>query len=256
MEKWINAFVATMLEYGVIEKPQKAIMTYGLDLLFSSVISLLSIIVCGVALNVEIQTLWLLAAFIPLQSFGGGYHCKTHLRCWLLMLVGYLISVFGLIQLPAPVLWGGALLAAYSFLKLTPVEHENAPFGKEFEKRMHEIVVGLYYIALVVAAVGTWMKWIGSEGNLLQVRYTRIYMEHKAMMHMRLKTLYREALIHDAEIVQAYFRDVYRMAKLVFALSLKYNLRRDNTILKKMASMVRNINSIESVILERVENEL
>ena len=159
MEKWINAFVATMLEYGVIEKPQKAIMTYGLDLLFSSVISLLSIIVCGVALNVEIQTLWLLAAFIPLQSFGGGYHCKTHLRCWLLMLVGYLISVFGLIQLPAPVLWGGALLAAYSFLKLTPVEHENAPFGKEFEKRMHEIVVGLYYIALVVAAVGTWMKW-------------------------------------------------------------------------------------------------
>lgn len=159
MEKWINAFVATMLEYGVIEKPQKAIMTYGLDLLFSSVISLLSIIVCGVALNVEIQTLWLLAAFIPLQSFGGGYHCKTRLRCWLLMLVGYLISVFGLIQLPAPVLWGGALLAAYSFLKLTPVEHENAPFGEAFGKRMHEIVVGFYLTALAVAAVGTWMKW-------------------------------------------------------------------------------------------------
>ena len=159
MEKWINAFVAIMLEYRVIEKPQKAIMTYGLDLLFSSVISLLSIIVCGFVLDVEIQTLWLLAAFIPLQTFGRGYHCKTYLRCWLLMLVGYLISVFGLLRLPVPVLWGGAVLASYPFLKLTSVEHENASFGEAFGKRMHEIVVSLYYIALMVAAVGTWMKW-------------------------------------------------------------------------------------------------
>lgn len=95
-----------------------------------------------------------------------------------------------------------------------------------------------------------------SEGNLLQVRYTRIYMEHKAMMHKRLDTMYREALIHDAELVQVYFRDVYRMANLVFALSVKYNLVQDYTILKKMGSMVRNINSIESIVLERLLNEL
>ena len=188
MDKWIHTCVTTMLEYKIIEKKQKAIMIYGLDLLFSSIISLLAIILCGIALNVEMQTLWLLMVFILLQSFGGGYHCKTHLRCWLLMLAGYLISVFGLIQLPVPVLWCGALLAAYPFLRLTPVEHVKAPFGEEFGKRMHEIVVGLYYIALIIAAVGIWMKW-GFEKPILAA----VIMSGVSILCAKVRQLNRES---------------------------------------------------------------
>lgn len=71
MDKIVNACIFVMLECKVIDEQQKEVMVYGLDLLFSSIASLLSFIFLGLYLDKGIQTFWLLIVFIPLQSFGG-----------------------------------------------------------------------------------------------------------------------------------------------------------------------------------------
>lgn len=158
MEKLISSCVTAMVARNVIEKEKQQVIVYGLDLLFSSVISLMSFVVLGVILGKEIETLILLAIYIPLQSFGGGYHCETHFRCWLLMMVGYLVAVFGMMNLPSQLLWTGALMNAYSFFKLAPVENPKAPFSERFRGRMHCCVMSLYFVALILAAGVMWRR--------------------------------------------------------------------------------------------------
>ena len=151
MEKLVNLCILAMIDYGVITKEQKAIVRYGLDLLFSAIISLVSFAVLGMILGVEVQTLLLLAVFIPLQSFGGGYHCQTHFRCWILMLVDYILAIFVSGRVPMGLLWCGGILSSFSFCKLAPIENPKAPFCKGFQKKMHKIVIEIYIITMLIA---------------------------------------------------------------------------------------------------------
>lgn len=153
MEKIVSACASAMIDYGVIDKKQRGIILYGLDLFFSSIISLISLILIGYILNIEAQTICFLGIFIPLQSFGGGYHCKTHFRCWLLMLVCYLISMYVVMCLPMFLLCSASILVSYAFLKLAPVENVKAPFSDAFRIKMHAIVVCVYFVALLCAIV-------------------------------------------------------------------------------------------------------
>ena len=46
-------------------------------------------------------------------------------------------------------------------------------------------------------------------------------MKNKAVMYKRLDTMHKEALIREAEVVQAYYEHVYIRAELVFAINVK-----------------------------------
>ena len=186
MEKLINSCIGAMLEYKVIDEQQRTVMEYSLDLLFSSVVSLLSFALLGIIFDVEMQTFILLMTFIPLQSFGGGYHCQTHFKCWMLMMVTYILSIFVLMKLPLIVLWCGAVLGAYPFLKWAPIENPRAPFGEEFGKRMRSIVIAVYFIALLVAAVASWG---GSE--CVEPILTGVIMSGVSILYAKVKQVNR-----------------------------------------------------------------
>jgi len=160
MGKLVQLSVESMLKYEVIEEKQREVIVYGLDLLYSSAISIMSFLILGVLLKQLIPTIVLLLFFIPLQSFGGGYHCQTHLRCWLLMMAGYLVAVFGLMNLPSYVLWVGAVAAGCVILRFAPIENPAAPFGEDFRKKMRKIAISVLGVAFVAAGV---LAVIGKE---------------------------------------------------------------------------------------------
>lgn len=151
MEKMVRFCVVKMIDKSIIEEQQCAVISYGLDLLFSSVINILSILLIGVILNREGSIILLLLVSIPLQSFGGGYHCNTHLMCWILTTGGYLAAVFGAVHLPIGVLLCGALVSAYPFLRLSPVENPKAPFGEKFKEKMKRVVRITYFCGILIA---------------------------------------------------------------------------------------------------------
>lgn len=151
MEKLVCSCVSRMLEYRVIDKKQESVITYGLDLLFSSMLAIMVLLLTGIIIHKETYTVGLLVTFIPLQSLGGGFHCQTHLRCWTAMFIGYLFAVYVLARLPMSVLWGGAVLCFICIFKFAPVENVKAPFGQEFKMKMRKSVIAVYFIAMVVS---------------------------------------------------------------------------------------------------------
>lgn len=153
MDRLVHSCVAGMIKYKVIEKRQEDVIVYGLDLLFSSVLEMVGLLLMGIILGKGIYTICLLLTFIPLQSFGGGFHCQTHLRCFITMITGYLFAVYVLIELPVVILWGGAVLNIVSFLKFAPVENVKAPFSNKFKLKMRRYVLTVYFIILTVAVI-------------------------------------------------------------------------------------------------------
>ncbi len=153
MEKMVRLCVLKMINQSIIEERQRAVIAYGLELLFSSVINILSILFIGVIINRAEGIILLLLVSIPLQSFGGGYHCNTHLRCWMLTTVGYLIAAFGAEYLPVEVLLCIALISAYPFFRFSPVENQKAPFGKIFKERMKKTVRMTYFLGIMFSLI-------------------------------------------------------------------------------------------------------
>lgn len=67
------------------------VYSYGLELLISSVLETLSVILLSIPFGRFWTTLLFLLAFCPLRSFAGGYHAKTHAGCFMTLLVVYAV---------------------------------------------------------------------------------------------------------------------------------------------------------------------
>ena len=125
---WVSSGIATDEDRDVIE--------YGLDLLIFSFINIIAVMVTAMIMNRVLDTLLLLAVIIPLQSFGGGFHAKTHLRCFLIMYIGWW-AVMALLPwitaIPATII---TVLSVIAVFCLAPVAHENVPMSERQRVKM------------------------------------------------------------------------------------------------------------------------
>ena len=152
-ERMIESIVDHMLEKGIIEEKCRAIICYGLDLFISSVISLTIFLTVGWVIGQGSRMTCLLAAFIPIQSFGGGYHCQTHFKCWMLTACGLLATLAAMQCLSVGAFAVGAAMSAFPILKIAPVRNEKAHFSDAFGEKMHRIVSVVYVVELSVAGL-------------------------------------------------------------------------------------------------------
>jgi accessory gene regulator B len=156
MNSLIERLFNALLIRNVVRPEQKDIIFYGLDLLLSNVISLLVLLLGGTILGRFMDTAFYLIAYIPLQSFGGGYHANTHLRCFLLtaFLVGS--SLWLMRAISQYWLFIASLAGSIVIFIIAPVEHPNAPFSVAFGLRMRRIVrkVDVFLFACCILPLG------------------------------------------------------------------------------------------------------
>jgi accessory gene regulator B len=140
----------------VIEQEDEQYYRYGLEVLISTSLSIISVIIISIIANRFFETLLYLAGFIPLRTAAGGYHAKTHLRCYLILIVSHLIFLSIIFFLPVAAVmylaYAAIGLAAVLIFVLAPIDDPNRPFtGDEhlkFKKRSR-----LALLVYVVAAV-------------------------------------------------------------------------------------------------------
>lgn len=70
MKIMVRLCVLEMINQKIIEEKQYAVIAYGLELLLSSVVNILSILFIGAIVNRAGEIILLLLVSIPLQSFG------------------------------------------------------------------------------------------------------------------------------------------------------------------------------------------
>lgn len=140
MEALINHVTKICLDHHVITEQDEDIFRYGLDLLVFSFGSIVLFLTIGLLLNRFLMVACFLLAFIPMQSFGGGYHANTHLRCFLTMLASLCIAIVIISHLAPIMLLIVSSVCTYPVFRYAPIEHKNAPFGNAFRTKMKKTV--------------------------------------------------------------------------------------------------------------------
>ena len=146
MTKVISKIVTRWSNSGMIDKSNEDIYVYGLDLLIFTILNISVIIVVSFIFNRFPETFILLLIIIPLQAYGGGYHAKTHLRCFLIMFIGWnmLLMILPFITPILSIIIN--ILSLIIIWFLAPVPHVNVKMSPDHKMKLRNIVRMIAFI--------------------------------------------------------------------------------------------------------------
>ncbi len=130
------------------DKQEQDVYTYGFELIISTIIFFVSIIVISAILSSPISGLVFLITFVPLRLFTGGYHADTYSRCFILSNLTYLLILIIKNLLWSCIItryWYCLLLISYIFIMLkapviNPAQPIN-PYKKIRSKKITKIIL-------------------------------------------------------------------------------------------------------------------
>jgi accessory gene regulator B len=135
------------------------VYSYGLQMFIAPFLSVLFVLVLGFCIGKFFETAAFLAAFISLRPSAGGYHAKTHLRCFSGLLVVYGLHLAVLYLTPATPVYQLSLLllvvSTFPVLKYAPVADANKPIGPIQRKQLRKRSIEVFLIqAAIIAGMG------------------------------------------------------------------------------------------------------
>lgn len=147
-----------LLHQNVIEDEDSDIYRYGIELIVSSIISVLNIMLISFLFGIPFAGIVFLAVFIPLRMYAGGYHSDTYLKCNILFILVYLLVLL---------IWHGFIiygLTGYSFIFMiaafiviclkAPVENRNKRITS-YERKRYSRISLIIICLLVVISMGS-----------------------------------------------------------------------------------------------------
>lgn len=123
------------------------VYTYGFELIVSSLLELLMLMIIGVLSGELVETIIFVIIFSLLRFFTGGYHAKTYLRCGVITAINFLsvlISTELLLMCTSEIIrfvcFISFLFSFYIISKYAPIENENK---KLYNKKRLKIIAVL-----------------------------------------------------------------------------------------------------------------
>ncbi len=125
------------------------IYTYGFELIVSSLIEALSILILGILVGDFIETLIFVVYFSLIRFYSGGYHAYTYMRCYLITVIVYLgILLFynyfllhfnnAIILFVSGCVW---MLSLFLFYKLCPLRNKSKEVNNIQKNKWISIIV-------------------------------------------------------------------------------------------------------------------
>lgn len=151
MQSMIKRITDNWVENGIITKSDDDIYEYGLELLLCTIINITVILISAAFIGKIYDSIAMLAIIIPLQSCGGGYHAKTHLRCFLIMYIGWWGVIFLLPYITSPAAIITISLSVLVIFTLAPVPHINVSMSNEQRKKMRRLTRAITFVAALLS---------------------------------------------------------------------------------------------------------
>jgi len=147
---------------GLVESDQADVYVYGMTLMISSTVTLLTTLLVGLAFHVINSVLVFLLFFVPARIFSGGYHSSSYFRCFLtfMLMLGSFIAIQRNLPERAvlPTILITFLISLFLIFKFSPVSHPNAPIRESDWlrfKRLSRIIciieISSIYLILIFA---------------------------------------------------------------------------------------------------------
>lgn len=156
MEIIIKKILGFLTKSNAISHEDTDIYEYGLYVIISDIIDFSITFIAAFLIGAVPQTIVYYIAFIGLRRTAGGYHASTRLRCFVISMVTWYISI-RLIQLTEHNMvlsMGYAVVSCLSIWLFSPVEHSNNPLTPEQVVRMRKLS-RIYVLLLALAVFGT-----------------------------------------------------------------------------------------------------
>ena len=154
-----SQIVATLLNNKIITYKQKDVYQYGFEILISSVITFLIVLVCGCIFNCIIPSFIFFVLFVILRSICGGYHASNYLSCNLIfgfVTIGVLLSYKYInIEMFSELHYPICMLTFICTIMYSPIENENKPLTIAQKKKFR--ILGTVLV-LMVSLVSTVIK--------------------------------------------------------------------------------------------------
>jgi len=166
LDKLITESTNYLIYNQVIDEEHRDVYEYGFHILYINIIDIVSIAIIALLFGTVPQTIVYHVSFILLRNTAGGYHAKTHLRCFMISTAIFLMSLFIVSWVASPILSISlACLSALFIWAKAPVEHENNPMSMEKYNHMKILsrtfsVIFLCLVFLINIFMDASLRWV------------------------------------------------------------------------------------------------
>lgn len=165
MIKYCSQIMTKMLvKNNVICAEEDRIYEYGFETFLASLINITTVLIIGVISGRLIHTLLFLISYSSVRQFSGGYHAKSHKRCFLIFLgitLSTLILIKHMVLFESPLFLIIILSISLGIIfRLAPLEHCNNPLNKFEKTRYKHIARGLSLALGAVALLGLFIPYV------------------------------------------------------------------------------------------------
>jgi hypothetical protein len=144
------------------------------------------------------------------------------------------------------------------------VKSNNSKYELDFLMIKQEInnylnsIGGQFELPNRVYGVNAWKKLFSYLNNLASdektdLRFVRGFMEHKNLMQLRIERLYKDGYVSCEKSISSY-NELSELSKIIFSLSMKYNITKGVSLLLKINKYINHIIDIEPLILKKIFN--
>ena len=124
-----------LYRHEMLERDMQEICAYGLELLISTLIEVINVIFVSVLAHKIIFGIIYIICIMTIRTYTGGYHAATKLRCNIIFIIVYILSLIFMqwiqkINNYNLILWCG-LIASYIYVIYNaPIENHNKPLNQ------------------------------------------------------------------------------------------------------------------------------
>ncbi|MGL6173430.1 MAG: accessory gene regulator B family protein [Cellulosilyticaceae bacterium] len=147
-----------LLNNHIIEKEDYEIYQYGIEMILSNLMNLLTLLILTIILGSYWESVIFLIFLIPIRLYAGGYHANSYLKCNLVFLIFYM-CVIGLKNM-TPITQinsiGMMIMLSANIIiwKWAPVESEYNPLTEEEKNKYAKVSRWILAIETLVILVG------------------------------------------------------------------------------------------------------
>lgn len=148
-----NIIDVFILNNVISKKEDRDIYAYGMELILSSIINILSVLIISIFFGKFAEAVAFFLAFIPIRTYAGGYHARTHLGCFSLLMAVYSVVLILIFFIPDNLLYASAvglsLVSVILTAKFAPIEDANKILTKEEKIKYRKISIAIVFTQII-----------------------------------------------------------------------------------------------------------
>lgn len=167
LEHFAEDITFILVKNKIIDIDDRDIYIYGFQIIISTLIITMLLLILGIVLNKVILTLFFISTFIILRSCTGGYHAESFIGCFVITTLIYLSELLInclLLDKYKTVL--GMIFVIVSTLviyRVSPVEHKNNPLSLDEKKKFKKMSRIIISVIAVLISIGFYTNYISID---------------------------------------------------------------------------------------------